>query len=97
MKHQIEEHFLKIEEFILAEVNSRGGRAHWSEVMTPLGLLGPCEPNGGQKGYASGFFVERIKEKGKIQIHQSAPRGKKFLVTESHSSFNDQVSVKFDN
>jgi hypothetical protein len=89
MKHRIEDYLLKIEEIIVAEVNNRGGRAPWSEVMKPLGLLGSCEPNGGQKGYASGFFVERIKEKGKIQIHQSAPRGKKYLVTEIHRDFNE--------
>jgi hypothetical protein len=89
MKQRIQEHLLKIEEIIVAEVNHHGGRAPWSEVMKPLGLLGPCEPNGGQKGYASGFFVERIKEKGKIQIHQSAPRAKKYLVTEMHPSFHE--------
>jgi hypothetical protein len=33
--------------------------------------------------------MERIKEKGKIQIHQSAPKGKKYLVTEIHRDFNE--------
>ena len=96
MKQLIEEHLLKIEEIIVTEVNNRGGRAPWTEVMKPLGLLGPCEPNGGQKGYASGFFVERIKEKGKIQIHQSALREKNILLLKFILALMVQVSEKFD-
>jgi len=85
----MEKYLLKIEDIILAEIDAHGGRSLWSDVMRPLGLLGPCEPNGKQKGYASGFFVERLKERGKIQTHQTAPRQRKYLVTEKHSSFNE--------
>ena len=89
----IEDAFLLIEEKILQNVDARGGKATWTEVMEPLGLLGPCEPYDAMKGYASGFFVERLKDRGNIQVHQVAPRHRKILVTRKHPDW-DSSSIR---
>lgn len=83
----MEELFLPIEEMIITEVNRRGGLALWNEVMTQLELNGPCGVNGSHRGYASGFFVERLKTRGEIKVHQVAPRAPKYLVTRIHPGF----------
>jgi len=85
----MEQAFAVIESKIVEAVNAKGGRSLWAEIMRPLGLYGPCGPNNTHMGYASGFFVERLKEQGQIQVHQSAAGAIKYLVTKIHPDFRN--------
>jgi len=62
--------FAIIESKIVEAVNAQGGRSLWAEIMRSLELHGPCGPKDSEKGYAGGFFVERLKDQGQIQVRE---------------------------